>query len=66
MGISEGSGEGRVEMGGNRVAWLAPRAHGTPTIKLWSFDVRSKEHLAASPFFIVELRREATSHLGIA
>jgi hypothetical protein len=24
-----------------RVAWLVPRAHGTPTMKLWSFDVRS-------------------------
>ena len=24
-----------------RVAWLVPRAHGTPTMKLWSFDVRN-------------------------
>jgi len=25
-----------------RVAWVVPCAHGTPTIKLWSFDVRSE------------------------
>ena len=24
------------------MAWLVPRAHGTPTMKLWSFDVRSR------------------------
>ena len=24
------------------MAWVVPCAHGTPTIKLWSFDVRSK------------------------
>ena len=24
-----------------REAWLVPIAHGTPTMKLWSFDVRS-------------------------
>jgi hypothetical protein len=23
------------------MAWLVPRAHGTPTMKQWSFDVRS-------------------------
>ena len=26
---------------GERVAWVVPGAHGTPTIKRWSFDVRS-------------------------
>ncbi len=25
-----------------RAAWLVPLAHGTPTVKLWSFDVRSR------------------------
>jgi len=24
-----------------KAAWMIPFAHGTPTMKLWSFDVRS-------------------------
>jgi hypothetical protein len=32
-----------------RVAWLVPFAHGTPTIKLWSFDVRSWGLIQATP-----------------
>ncbi len=26
----------------NQAAWVVPCAHGTPTIRLWSFDVRSE------------------------
>jgi len=36
---------------------MAPCAHGTPTIKLWSFDVRSGNH--SIPLF-----RAVTSKLG--
>jgi hypothetical protein len=32
------------------VAWLVPRAHGTPTMKQWSFDVRSWEPNQAAPY----------------
>ena len=32
----------RIQMENQRAAWLIPCAHGTPTIKLWSFDVRSE------------------------
>ena len=31
------------------VAWLVPGAHGTPTIKRWSFDVRSRGLIQAIP-----------------
>ena len=31
------------------VAWLVPFAHGTPKIKLWSFDVRSWGPIQATP-----------------
>ena len=31
------------------VAWLVPRAHGTPTMKQWSFDVRSWGPSQATP-----------------
>ena len=31
------------------VAWLVPSAHGTPTMKLWSFDVRSWGPIQATP-----------------
>jgi hypothetical protein len=34
-------GEGRNSRERGRAAWLVPCVHGTPTIKLWSFDVRS-------------------------
>jgi hypothetical protein len=30
-------------------AWLVPFAHGTPTMMLWSFDVRSWEPIQATP-----------------
>ena len=40
------------------VAWLVPCAHGTPTIKQWSFDVRSWEPIQATP------RKKVTSELG--
>jgi hypothetical protein len=32
------------------MAWLVPFAHGTPTMKLWSFDVRSWEPNQAAPW----------------
>ena len=35
---SEAADGGGVEGGG--AAWLVLRAHGTPTMKQWSFDVR--------------------------
>ena len=41
MGILEGSEEGRAEKDSDRVIWVVPLAHGTPTMKLWSFGVRS-------------------------
>jgi hypothetical protein len=31
------------------VDWLVPRAHGTPTMKRWSFDVRSWGPSQATP-----------------
>ncbi len=31
------------------VDWLVPRAHGTPTMKQWSFDVRSWGPSKATP-----------------
>jgi hypothetical protein len=31
------------------MAWLVPRAHGTPTMKQWSFDVRSWGPSQATP-----------------
>jgi hypothetical protein len=31
------------------VAWLVPFAHGTPTMRRWSFDVRSGEPIQATP-----------------
>jgi hypothetical protein len=34
---------------GGGVAWLVPRAHGTPTMKQWSFDVRSWGPSQATP-----------------
>lgn len=34
---------------GDRVAWVVPGAHGTPTIKQWSFDVRSRGLTQATP-----------------
>ena len=30
------------------MAWVVPCAHGTPTIRLWSFDVRSERPLQAT------------------
>ena len=33
-----------------RVAWLVPCAHGTPTMKLWSYDVRSEGPSQATLF----------------
>jgi len=33
--------EWKNSRGTGRAAWLVPSAHGTPTMKLWSFDVRS-------------------------
>ena len=32
------------------MAWLVPRARGTPTMKLWSFDARSWEPNQATPW----------------
>ena len=34
---------------GGGAAWLVPRAHGTPTMKQWSFDVRSWRPSQATP-----------------
>jgi len=48
------------------VAWLVPVAHGTPTIKLWSFDVRSWGLIQATPLREKRASLEGSSYVGRA
>ncbi len=43
------------------VAWLVPCVHGTPTMKLWSFDVRSDGPSQAT--ILEEVRASLEGHL---
>jgi hypothetical protein len=48
------------------VAWLFPFAHGTPTMKRWSFDVRSWETIQATPLGRKQASSEGASYVGRA
>jgi len=49
MVLSLYSRNARPQKEAEGAAWLVPCAHGTPTMKLWSFDVRSWEPNQAAP-----------------